>query len=229
VRLLVLVALALAGCGEVRETAVTPPAIFVPPTQRNGERVVMPLTFPDGTRITLAYPPELAIAELGVRPYGSGTLRGDSPHPGRSDLVGRDFVIHYGAAELRPRSLGVELGRWTVEIYDYGAGDPAAMTDAERRSFRSSLHGRETADGFLVLEANPPLTLAEANEHAGPALEFGLSKRAPWLLLALARCGPRAESDSPGFSSWCLSDSIVAHAYGGRRFRAAAAEGIELR
>lgn len=32
-----------------------------------------------------------------------------------------------------------------------------------------------------------------------------------------------------GFSSWCLSDSLRIHAYGGRRFRAAAAEGIELR
>ncbi len=56
-----------------------------------------------------------------------------------------------------------------------------------------------------------------------------MSRDAPWLLLFLDRCGPRAESTMRGFSSWCLSDSIIAHAYGGRRFRAAAAEGIELR
>ena len=230
-RFLVLVALALAGCAEPRRTAEVaepPPTIFVPPTHRDGDRVVMPLTFPDGSRVTIAYPPELAIAELGVRPYGSGTLEGDSPHPERSDYVGRDFLVHHGAAELRPRSLAVEAGRWTVEVYDYDAGDPAAMTEAERRSFQASLHGRETADGFLILEATPPLTLAEAGEHAGPMLEFGMSRRSPWLLLLLQRCGPRAESTSRGFSSWCLSDEIIAHAYGGRRFRAAAAEGIEL-
>ena len=234
-RLVVLLALALIGCAEPREPAETPepqPAIFIPPTHRDGDRVVLPLTFPDGSRITIDYPPDLAIAELGLRPYGSATLEGDSPHPERDDTVGRDFLIRYGSAgetPLQPDALQLELGRWTVEVYDYESGNPAAMTADERRSFQASLQGRETHDGFLVLEATPPLTLAEAGEHAGPALHFGMSKRNPWLLLRLERCGPEAESTSRGFSSWCLSDSIVAHAYGGRRFRAAAAEGIELR
>jgi hypothetical protein len=227
VRIVALLALALVGCAEPRETAKVaerPPAIFVPPTHRDGDRVVMPLTFPDGTRVTLAYPPELAIAELGVQPYGSASLERDD------GAVGRDFLVLYGSdgEEHVPNALLLEFGRWTVEIYDYPSA-PAAMTDAERRTFQASLHGRETADGFLILEATPPLTLAKANEHAGPALEFGKSKRSPWLRLALVQCGPEAESDDAGFSSWCLSDSIVAHAYGGRRFRAAAAEGIELR
>jgi hypothetical protein len=220
VRFAVLIVLLLAGCAEPREPAEPPATIFVPPTHRDGDRVVLPLTFPDGTRVTLTYPPALAIAELGVRPYGSATL---------DDRVGRDFLVHHGAAEPRARSLELEFGRWTVEVYDYDAGDPGAMTEAERRSFRAGLHGRETADGFLILEATPPLKLAEAGDHAGPSLEFGMSRDSPWLLLFLVRCGPKAESSMRGFSSWCLSDSVVAHAYGGRRFRAAAAEGIELR
>jgi hypothetical protein len=230
-RLALLVAVALIGCAEPRRIAEPAPAIFVPPTHRDGDRVVLPLTFPDGSRITIAYPPDLGIAELGLRPYGSAALEGDSPHPERSDTVGRDFLIRYdaGGDTQLPNSFDLEFGRWTVEVYDYGPGDPAAMTADERRSFLASLHGRVTDDGFLVLEATPPLTLAEAGDHAGPALLFGRSKRSPWLLLRLERCGPRAESTSRGFSSWCLSDSIVAHAYGGRRFRAAAAEGIELR
>ena len=107
-------------------------------------------------------------------------------------------------------------------------GDPAAMTQRERRDFRAALTGRVTDDGFLVLEAAPPLELAEAGEHAGPALELG-SPGGRWLQLMLQPCGPEAESTSPGFASWCLSDSIVAHAEGDRRFLAAAAEGIELR
>jgi hypothetical protein len=228
VRSLVLVALALAGCAEPLEPVDPPeaaeprPAIFVPPTHRDGDRVVMPLAFPDGTRVTIAYPPELAIAELGVQPYGSATLA--------SRRVARDFLILYGAGREThvPNALRFEFGRWTVEVYDYPSG-PAAMTDAERRTFQASLHGRETADGFLILDATPPLTLAQANETAGPALEFGHTRDSPWLRLALVKCGPNAESTSPDFASWCLSDSVVAHAYGGRRFLAAAAEGIELR
>jgi hypothetical protein len=225
VRLVLIFAVALAGCAGPRQAPDEPPdAIFVPPTHRERDRIVMPLTFPDGTRVTLTYPPELAVAELGATPYGSGYLERDDGE------VGRDLLVLYESdgEDHVPNALRLEFGRWTVEIYDH-ASPPAAMTEAERRAFAAGLHGRETADGFLILEATPPLRLATANEHAGPALEFGMSKRPPWLQLALAECGPKAESTSRGFSSWCLSDSIVAHAYGGRRFRAAAAEGIELR
>jgi hypothetical protein len=220
VRFALLIVLVLAGCAEPRVAAEPPATIFVPPTHRDGDRVVLPLTFPDGTRVTLTYPPELAVADLGVRPYASGALGGK----------GRDFVVHYGpGAKTQPRALRLEYGRWTVEVYDHDPGDPAALTGTERERFAASLHGRETADGFLILEATAPLRLAEAGESHGPALQFGMSRRSPWLLLFLIRCGPKAESTMRGFSSWCLSDSVVAHAYGGRRFRAAAAEGIELR
>jgi hypothetical protein len=236
VRPLALLALALLGCGEMSAARETPAANqaearFVPATHRDGERTVLPLTFPDGTRATITYPHELGIAELGVRPYGSAALRRDSPDPERAGTVGRDFLILYdGGGETHvPNALRFEFGRWTVEVYDYVAGTSAAMTRDERRSFRASLHGRVTADGFLVLKASPPLRLAEAGEHAAPALEFGMSRRAPWLLLFLQPCGPKAESTSRGFASWCLSDSVIAHAYGRRRFTAAAIAGIELR
>ncbi len=69
---------------------------FVPATQREGKRVVLPVTFPDGTSAELVYPPELEIAELGVFPYTSGTLRRINPTPGRGESVARDFVIRYG-------------------------------------------------------------------------------------------------------------------------------------
>ena len=47
---------------------------FVPGTYREGDRVVLPITFPDGTSAELVYSAELEIAELGVFPYTSGTL-----------------------------------------------------------------------------------------------------------------------------------------------------------
>jgi hypothetical protein len=97
-----------AGCGDAPEPAASdppPPAResvdgrFVPATHRAGDRVLMPVEFTDGSRVVLGYPPRLALAELGVVPYGSATLHGDSPAPGRSDHVGRDFLVRYGHVE----------------------------------------------------------------------------------------------------------------------------------
>jgi hypothetical protein len=105
---------------------------FVPSTSREGDRVVLPVTFPDGTTAELVYPPKLEIAELGASPYSSGRLRGESPTPARGDLVGRDMVIAYGELDhallsynggerpsLLARYEGVD-GR-TVGFWDFGS------------------------------------------------------------------------------------------------------------
>ena len=52
---------------------------FVPATRAEGDSVVLPVTFTDGTSAELVYPRRLGIAALGVAPYGSATLRGKSP------------------------------------------------------------------------------------------------------------------------------------------------------
>jgi hypothetical protein len=109
---------------------------FVPATHREGDRVVLPVTFPDGTRAELVYPPELEIAELGVFPYTSGTLQGKSPTPGRGDSVARDFVIRYAeldeVLEARnedkpPRLLAQYEGAdgQTVGLWDFGWNETA--------------------------------------------------------------------------------------------------------
>jgi hypothetical protein len=69
---------------------------FVPATRAEGDSVVLPVTFTDGTSAELVYPRRLEIAALGLAPYGSATLRGKSPVPGRSNNVGRDFLILHG-------------------------------------------------------------------------------------------------------------------------------------
>jgi hypothetical protein len=96
----------LCGCGTAGATTDPRPASgtliaadvarFVPQTHREGERVVLPLTFTDGTTAELVYPPSLELAERGVRPYGSGYLDGASATPSRSNVVGRDFRIFFG-------------------------------------------------------------------------------------------------------------------------------------
>ena len=72
---------------------------LVPRTYRDGDHVLLPATFTDGTRIELLYPRRLGIADLGVVPYGSGRLEGKSPTPRRGDRVGRDFLVLRGKLE----------------------------------------------------------------------------------------------------------------------------------
>ena len=81
---------AASGSGEASDFR------FTPATSREEHRVVLPVTFPDGTTAELIYLPKLKIAALGVGPYSSGRLHGESPTPERSDVVGRDFRIFFG-------------------------------------------------------------------------------------------------------------------------------------
>jgi len=245
--------------------------VFVPATYREGGRVVLPLTFPDGTRAELVFPQELEIAELDVRLYNSGTLRGMSPTPGR-DSVARDFVIRYGdldevlrtwhgndtlpsilahyeGADGQPvgfwdvnwndnaHYLGFQFGRWTVLVYDYvGAG---AMTEAERTSWAANFSGRETDDGFLLLDGAGPLRLARVGEHAGPELTFAAGKPNRALILFPGECRPHSDqtrrvagklvSWNGGFANWCLSDSMRIHAEGSREFIGAVIRELEVR
>jgi hypothetical protein len=246
---------------------------FVPATTVESDQVVLPVTFPDGTSAELLYPPKLEIAELGVFPYTSGTLRRIEPTPARGKSVARDFVIRYGDLNelLASRNdgkpprlvgqhdgaggqsvglwdfswndtahyLGFQFGRWAVLVYDYIA-DPAAMTEAERASWAASFTGRETDDGFLVLEGSGSLRLAGVGEHAGPQLTFSVTEPSRALLLFPGECRPdrfgetllvdgKRVSWHGRFASWCLSDSMRLHAEGSREFIDSVIRGLEVR
>lgn len=154
----VVVALLLGGCGgetqeatnqpvPVTATAEAPRAEtsgggessdfhLTPATYREGDRVVLPVVFTEGTRAELVYAPKLDIAALGVGPYSSGRLQGESPRPGRSDVVGRDFWIFFGNLDdvlvslnggKPPLLLGQNEGvnGQTVGFWDLGS-DPGA-------------------------------------------------------------------------------------------------------
>jgi len=107
---------------------------LVPATDREDDRIVLPVVFPDGTKAELVYPPTLDVVGLGVFPYSSGRLRGKSPIEGRGDIVGRDFWIRCGELDEvlatwndgRPPALlaryegadGKEVGFWDVTWND---------------------------------------------------------------------------------------------------------------
>jgi len=125
-----------AGAAEVGARGGDGELEFVPATYNEGDRVVLPVTFPDGTSAELVYAPELEIAQLAVFPYTSGTLRRIRPTPARGESVGRDFVIRYGdlAALLMSRNDHKPpklLSRYegvdgqTVGLWDFGWNDTA--------------------------------------------------------------------------------------------------------
>jgi hypothetical protein len=228
--------------------------VFVPASSRKHGKVVMPVTFPDGTTAELRYRARLDLVRQGIRPYSSGSLAGRS---------GRDFAIYFGGAreflegrapvatyvgrndenvELwRARESGPEyylvfrFGSWWVLVWDGGGG--ALMTEAERTTWARSLQGRETEDGFLVLEAERPLRLARFGDHAGPELMLGDGAGNDVVLITGLWCGDGGTREHPdrssGFASWCLPkpsrSAIAVHVYARNRgFVDAVSEGLEI-
>jgi hypothetical protein len=83
---------------------------FLPPTYEEKGKVVMPVTFPDGTTAEILHPPDLDLAGTNIQPYTSA---------GGPAGVGRDFTIVYGQAEEVLRGWGdVEL----LDEYPDGQG-----------------------------------------------------------------------------------------------------------
>jgi hypothetical protein len=113
------------------------------------------------------------------------------------------------------------------------------MTGAERVSWAASFSGRETEDGFLLLEGSGPLRLARAGESAGPQLTFSEGKPIRDLTLYPSRCRPHRDQTrlidgklvqwSGGFADWCLSDSMRIQASGSREFIGALIRELDVR
>jgi hypothetical protein len=77
-----------------------------------------------------------------------------------------------------------EFHGWTASVWDGvpGSGNPVT-TEEERWLWASALGGATDVNGFLVLSAEPPLTLVPAWAEQGcPLVPTGRSKvyRAPW-------------------------------------------------
>jgi len=203
---------------------------FMPSTYVEGGSVVMPITFPDGTTAKLVYPPELDLSGMRVQPYSSGYGPGfardflvlDKPI---DDVIGgyeqAELLADYGDGHggtvgfwrLPPDGLylAFQYGSWTVLVYEY-AEEGAQMSDEDRALWATNFHGRDAEDGFLLLEAEPPLRLARAGEHAGP--ELGLWSRngdSRALSLYAGECTPYGDEkvngltvdrESEDFAAW---------------------------
>lgn len=235
--------------GESRAPATSSTAVdaaaeadsgFVPSTYVQGGSVVMPITFPDGTTAELVYPPELDLSGMRVQPYSSGYGPGfardflvfDKPV---DDVIGgyeqAELLADYddgdggtvGFWRLPPDGLylAFQFGSWTVLVYDY-ADEGAEMSDEDRALWATNFHGRNAEDGFLRLEAEAPLRLAAAGEHAGPELSlwFRSGDFNPQISFFPGECAPYREGkgfdsievvhglavsrESDDFAAWCV-------------------------
>jgi hypothetical protein len=206
--------------GTASATSEPGPTTFVPEAEHHGERDVLPLTFPDGSRIVLSYPAELGLAELGVQPDVSYLYRDDPA--ARFPLT---FLFGPQSRAAADEEIVLRAGAWTVVA---PIRDPAARDDVV-----GSLRVDETAEGFAVVEAAAPLALShEFGEGGGVMLALGDGDPAPAtgmgrILLAPVDCTGRDEIGG-GYGSTCLDGRVHVGIYGKRPFIEAALSGLEL-
>lgn len=175
---------------------VLDPEPFFPPTERDGELLRMPVTFPDGSEATLVYPTPLELELMGVQPDLAYSFRGryqgrivflHDPNASIQRFVdpeGVPMLINSsaGGLELWPGRgddghpwLRFELPSWTVLVPIEVVGSDRPV---ERAGLAASVAGaidiRESSSGFPVVGASGDAELAHGFGEAGGAqLAFG--------------------------------------------------------
>jgi hypothetical protein len=220
---------------------------FVPKTYREGDRVVMPVTFPDGASAELTYPMDLDLASMGVQPDVSlvrveyppprypvlfvhgqpdpGLLMGDAPLENFSDSG--IHVQLWRAAENAPTDswLLYRLDTWSVFV--------AVPEELRAVEVVRAVDVQETADGFPFIQAQGPLALAdEMGEGEGPVLTISEMDRMVILWPLPGSCRAEGPSGSGLYASLCLGvgdSTIFVSVYGDREFVGAVAGGLEAR
>jgi hypothetical protein len=176
------------GASPRTTPSASPTAVesFVPPTYEEGDRTVMPVVFPDGTNAEVVYPEELDLDALNVYPNTQAMV----PHRdcGWDLFISRDRLAA-GVRGSEPLAVyegtsgPVELwegdkdhgGYWL--LFRFGSWTVAAPCNRDPARggedyaiWASSLTGQETLEGYLILDAAPPLKLHPDRGTGGPAL-----------------------------------------------------------
>jgi hypothetical protein len=224
-----------APASSAAPSSTVPPsaAVFVPRTTREGNRTVLPVTFPDGSTGELVYPTALGLAGMGVQPDVSflrvrdpgpryelvfshggpapGLFKGDRPVGRYQTAQGRPVqlwpaVEHPGVLSGHSYWLHYRIGAWTVLA---GVADRAMAAQVAR-----NLDGRQTGDGFVVIQASGPFALSrEYGEGRGAQLAIGDRSPLPdaivadpWRLIELspARGSCHEEGVSGDHGTRCL-------------------------
>jgi hypothetical protein len=196
---------------------------FVPRTTREGDRTVLPVTFPDGATAELVYPTALDLAGLGVQPDVSflrvrdpgprfelvfsrggpvpGLLKGDQPVGRYQSAQGRPVLLWRAVEDPGVVSasygywLQYRIGAWTVLA---GVADRAMAAEVA-----GNLDGRQAGEGFVVIQASGPFALSRVyGEARGAQLAIGDRNplpdavvAEPWRLIELSPARGRCQQE----------------------------------
>ena len=231
------------------------PASFVPSTHTDNGTTVLPMTLTDGSRVEIAYPEGLRLAELGLAPQ---TL----VHSTQSNGCGWEPIIRLGSMNGllyqgsepvnappdggpamwegkgggSPYYLVYEFGDWSVNV-------PCDRSDFDGLdSWNEGLQAHVTPDGFLVLDTSPPIVQegADPDLSYGPGFIFGGADDPGFIVLTLGtRCdsgsGLQRDDDS---AQWCAAigdGAVEITVYApnpspeGRQFIDSVVDGLEVR
>jgi hypothetical protein len=230
---------------------------WAPPTHREDGRTVMPVTFPDGSRAEVVYPPELALQDLSVYPdtFADGGPRacGASvsatrydPHGEGAWFIGDEPLWEHerpdglmvqqwrGTSDHGGSFLVYRFGSWTVLVPCLDSAEPEDL-----RLWAESLHGDETPEGLLVLESTPPLVVNPWRDHP-PVIRFSDRQVIFELSPDSAQCdqssaGGGDTTAGDGVVQYCIQPQGGVYLYAngfsseGRRFLEALVEDLEVR
>ena len=237
---------------------------FYPATYQEGDRVVVPITLVDGTTAELLLHEDLSPHELGTYGEIAGGL----------GQVDRSIYFRFGDGSAfkgsGPLATYEGHGGTTVEEWEPPPGSYACpnvvfrfgdwfvgvrtcqgeLSSEEKAQWARRLIGRQTKDGFLLLEAVPPLKIAQAGEHAGPQLWLqGSEAGSPFITLTPIRCVPDeppsgedvrvmedgqlvsfARIGKTWYANWCEEREMMIQVQSpDREYVEAAAEGLRVR
>lgn len=170
------------GPSQISVPAATLPVegggvMFSPPRIEEADSVTFPITLLDGTRLVLTLPRSIADDIQGFEPAATASWELHS-------CCGRGLAVTYGTvadiygdrppdvehedADGNPVGFFIEeddvdylvfqYGSWVVRAWDGDAGG-TQFTEENRELFASLMRGSETADGFLVLDPVPPMSI----------------------------------------------------------------------
>lgn len=170
------------SASQVSVPAVTVPVegggvLFGPPRIEAADTVEFPITLLDGTRLTLTLPHSLADEIQSLVPGGAASWELD-PCCGRTLEVSYGSIdnvygdrqpdVTYEDADANPVGFFTEeddldylvfqYGSWVVRAWD-GDSEGQRFSEENRAMFASLMRGRDTADGFLVLDPVKPMTI----------------------------------------------------------------------
>jgi len=222
--------LGLEVCAPTDPTATSGVDRWSPATLPEGDRTVMPVTFPDGTTAELLLPTSLPLEEFTVSPSTYVDGGGDS-NCGVSLMATRQdpFInIVDGEAPLAEYPVGdTVVGLWGAAPgfggYDYllfrfGSWNVLlpcrSADDADARSWAEHLSGFESPDGFLVLEGEGPLVANPYDGRDGPSIRMSAEDSVIEIRVSGDQCDTRGDRDArDDVVQWCIDPRSGIYVY----------------